>query len=84
VRWRWTIAAITHPGLPGCASSRELLAKWNKREAELIASNPKSVPPLAIGVVLTSSDNGRSLWLRRSCRASTGLPRTGACLTRSQ
>lgn len=33
-------AGITHPGLIGCAPSHELLAKWNKREAELVASNP--------------------------------------------
>jgi len=43
-----TFAAITHPGLIGCAPSHELLAKWNKREAELIASNPTRVPPLAL------------------------------------
>lgn len=33
-------AGITHPGLIGCAPSHELLATWNKREAELVASNP--------------------------------------------
>lgn len=33
-------AGITHPGLIGCAPSHELLAEWNKREAELVASNP--------------------------------------------
>jgi formamidase len=33
-------AGITHPGLIGCAPSHELLAKWNKREAELMASQP--------------------------------------------
>ena len=33
-------AGITHPGLIGCAPSHELLAKWNKREAELVATNP--------------------------------------------
>ena len=52
-------AAITHPGLIGCAPDHALLAKWNKREAELIASNPKRVPPLALppepkGVMLGS------------------------------
>ncbi|NJM92435.1 MAG: acetamidase/formamidase family protein [Rhodospirillaceae bacterium] len=52
-------AAITHPGLIGCAPSHDLLAKWNKREAELIASNPNRVPPLALpplpeGVLLGS------------------------------
>ena len=40
-------AGITHPGLIGCAPSVELLNKWNKREAELVATNPDRVPPLA-------------------------------------
>jgi formamidase len=39
---------IEHPGLIGCAPSHELLAKWNGREAELIATNPTRVPPLAL------------------------------------
>jgi len=33
-------AGITHPGLIGCAPSHELLATWNKRETELMASQP--------------------------------------------
>jgi formamidase len=33
-------AGITHPGLIGCAPSAELLATWNKREAELVNSAP--------------------------------------------
>ncbi|NJR63474.1 MAG: acetamidase/formamidase family protein [Cyanobacteria bacterium CRU_2_1] len=40
-------AGIPHPGLIGCAPSHELLATWNKREAELVATNPDRVPPLA-------------------------------------
>jgi formamidase len=40
-------AGLTHPGLIGCAPSHDLLAKWNKREAELVATNPERVPPLA-------------------------------------
>jgi len=40
-------AGITHPGLIGCAPSHELLAEWNKRESELVATNPDRVPPLA-------------------------------------
>jgi formamidase len=40
-------AGLTHPGLIGCAPSHDLLAKWNKREAELIATDPQRVPPLA-------------------------------------
>lgn len=39
-------AGITHPGLIGCLPSRDLLDTWNKREAELFATNPNRVPPL--------------------------------------
>lgn len=52
-------AGITHPGLIGCAPDHALLARWNKRERDLIATNPKRVPPLALppdptGVILGS------------------------------
>ena len=52
-------AGITHPGLIGCAPDHALLARWNKRERELIATNPTRVPPLALppepnGVILAS------------------------------
>ncbi len=40
-------AGIMHPGLIGCLPSKELLATWNKREGELIATDPDRVPPLA-------------------------------------
>jgi len=39
---------IAHPGLIGCAPSHELLREWNRREAELIATDPNRVPPLAL------------------------------------
>lgn len=39
---------ITHPGLMGTAPSAELLKKWNKREGDLIATDPLRVPPLAL------------------------------------
>lgn len=39
---------IAHPGLIGCAPSHDLLAKWNKREMDLIATDPNRVPPLAL------------------------------------
>jgi formamidase len=41
-------AGIMHPGLIGCLPSRELLDTWNKREAELIATDPERVPPLGL------------------------------------
>jgi formamidase len=41
-------AGNIHPGLMGTAPSHELLAKWNTREAALIATDPDRVPPLAL------------------------------------
>jgi len=41
VRW----AGIIHPGLIGCLPSQELLDRCNKREAELIATNPDRTHP---------------------------------------
>lgn len=41
-------AGIMHPGLIGCLPSRELLKKWNKREGDLIATDPDRVPALAL------------------------------------
>ncbi|MEM1210262.1 MAG: formamidase [Planctomycetota bacterium] len=40
-------AGIMHPGLIGCLPSKAELDKWNKREAELFATDPDRVPPLA-------------------------------------
>ncbi|MDA8393274.1 MAG: acetamidase/formamidase family protein [Actinomycetota bacterium] len=39
---------ITHPGLFGTAPSPEMLARWNAREASLVATDPERVPPLAL------------------------------------
>jgi formamidase len=41
------IPSLIHPGLIGTAPSADLLAAWNKREAELISTSPRRVPPLA-------------------------------------
>jgi formamidase len=44
-------ARIPHPGLIGCAPSKELLAKWNTREKALVAKGgppwKPQIPPLA-------------------------------------
>ncbi|KAF8754377.1 Acetamidase formamidase [Rhizoctonia solani] len=40
-------AGISHPGIMGCAPSKELLDKWNQREAQLIAEYPGAVPAVA-------------------------------------
>ena len=39
---------IPHPGLIGCAPSHDLLARWNVREGDLIATDRDRVPPLAL------------------------------------
>ncbi|WP_053959848.1 formamidase [Sulfobacillus thermosulfidooxidans] len=41
-------AGISHPGLIGCAPSHALLEEWNKREQELVATDPNRVPPLGL------------------------------------
>jgi len=43
-----SFTGLIHPGLMGTAPSAELLAKWNKREGKLIATDPTRVPPLAL------------------------------------
>lgn len=40
-------AGTMHPGLIGCLPSRELLEEWNRRERELVATDPDRVPALA-------------------------------------
>ncbi|POR31381.1 Chondroitinase-AC [Tolypocladium paradoxum] len=42
-------AGLVHPGILGCAPSPDVLAEWNRREAELIAAHPGhlvALPPL--------------------------------------
>jgi formamidase len=43
-----SFTGLIHPGLMGTAPSAELLAKWNQREGDLIATDPDRVPPLAL------------------------------------
>jgi formamidase len=43
-----SFTGITHPGLIGTAPSHDLLGRWNAREAQLIATDPDAVPPLAL------------------------------------
>ncbi|MBM7808285.1 formamidase [Geodermatophilus bullaregiensis] len=45
---RVSFTGITHPGLMGTAPSADLLARWNRREGALIATDPDRVPPLAL------------------------------------
>lgn len=41
-------AGIPHPGLMGTAPDPPLLARWNRREEDLIRTDPQRVPPLAV------------------------------------
>ncbi|SEM14095.1 formamidase [Blastococcus sp. DSM 46786] len=43
-----SFTGITHPGLMGTAPSADLLARWNRREGDLIATDPDRNPPLAL------------------------------------
>ena len=52
---------IHHPGLMGTAPSAELLAKWTKRETDLIATDPDRVPPLALPPLPTARSSAPSL-----------------------
>jgi formamidase len=52
-------AGIMHPGLIGCLPSKELLETWNKREGDLIATDPDRVPPLACPPTSQSAVMGR-------------------------
>jgi len=49
-------AGLIHPGLIGCAPSKELLAEWNRRELEASdQSNPQKVRlPLSKGALVGS------------------------------
>lgn len=40
-------AGLIHPGLIGVAPSEEMLNEWNRREKELVDSDPNRVPKLA-------------------------------------
>ena len=43
-----SFTGITHPGLMGTAPSAQLLARWNRRESALRATDPDRVPPLSL------------------------------------
>ena len=43
-----SFTGLIHPGLMGTAPSKRLLAAWNKREGDLINTDPRRVPPLAL------------------------------------
>ncbi len=52
-------AGLIHPGLIGCLPDPKLLDTWNKREVDLIATNPTRVPPLANAPFAPTAHMGR-------------------------
>lgn len=78
-------AGITHPGLIGCAPSIDLLRRWNKREAALIATDPDRTPPLALGPleegILLGSMKGSELKeaAKEACRTIPPREHGGNC-----
>jgi formamidase len=50
-----SFTGIAHPGLMGTAPSSALLQSWNRREAQLIATDPVRVPPLALPPLANSA-----------------------------
>ena len=68
---------LTHPGIMATAPSPEMLAKWNKREGDLIATNPDRVPPLALPPEPEESVLGnlpQSEWARVGAEAARTAP----------
>ncbi|MGH6953081.1 MAG: formamidase [Alphaproteobacteria bacterium] len=78
-------AGITHPGLIGCAPSHDLLRKWNRREAQLIATNPNRVPPLALPPLATGAMLGGlkgaafDAAVKEACRTIPPREHSGNC-----
>src|SRR6266702_2998027 len=53
-------AGLIHPGLIGCLPDPKMLDMWNKREAELISTNPTRVPGLANPPFAPTAHGGRA------------------------
>ncbi|KND87091.1 putative formamidase [Tolypocladium ophioglossoides CBS 100239] len=55
-------AGLIHPGILGCAPSPEVLAEWNRREAELIGACAHSHPEqvVALAPLETNAHTGRA------------------------
>ncbi|WP_158670294.1 formamidase [Bradyrhizobium guangdongense] len=53
-------AGLIHPGLIGCLPDPKMLDTWNKREAELISTNPTRVPGLANPPFAPTAHGGRA------------------------
>ena len=65
-------AGLIHPGLIGCLPDHKMLADWNKREQELIDTNPTRVPPLANAPMAPTAHMGKMKGEARDLAALTG------------
>ena len=65
-------AGLIHPGLIGCLPDHKMLAEWNKREQELIDTNPTRVPPLANPPSAATAHLGKLKGPARDLAAATG------------
>ena len=65
-------AGLIHPGLIGCLSDPVMLADWNRREQELIDTNPTRVPPLANAPLAATAHMGKMQGQARDDAAATG------------
>ncbi|KAL4895537.1 Acetamidase/Formamidase [Aspergillus ambiguus] len=75
-------AGLIHPGILGCAPSAEVLAEWNRREGELIATNTTgrdvAKPPEPINVHAGSaSEDIKAKVGREGARTVPGRPEHG-------
>ena len=65
-------AGLIHPGLIGCLPDQKMLDTWNAREAELIATDPERVPPLAIPPSAATAHMGKLSGEARAKAAAEG------------
>ncbi|MDG9930993.1 MULTISPECIES: formamidase [unclassified Pseudomonas] len=65
-------AGLIHPGLIGCLPDPKMLAEWNRREQELIDTNPTRVPPLANPPFSSTAHMGKLTGAARDMAAATG------------
>ncbi|MGQ0701113.1 MAG: formamidase [Panacagrimonas sp.] len=65
-------AGLIHPGLIGCLPDQALLDTWNKREGELIATDPNRVPPLGTVPQTDTAHMGRLKGAARDKAAAEG------------
>ncbi|WP_243055240.1 formamidase [Pseudomonas sp. BP01] len=65
-------AGLIHPGLIGCLPDHKMLAEWNRREQELIDTEPGRVPPLANPPFAKTAHMGKFKGPDRDMAAATG------------